>query len=244
MSARIALVDFCQNCRVNPTGFYCKACECCYCTSCLHKHLKLKGCGDNTYVRSEKVINELRLEVQNLEEEASRYKTNVVKALESASSDAANLSKTTEETLVQLETLRQKVHQELQQREEAFRSKAKEAAEKCTPALQELIRAKHDLARATLELQEFVESTAGDERALLKDIQRKMQLVWPTVRRAERLLGLVSHIPVFSAQHTIVDMGAGRLPEAFLDFRRVDSADVEEIPLPDDEQALALVPRT
>ena len=51
-----------------------------------------------------KVINELRLEVQNMEEEARRYKTNVGKALESASSDAANLSKTTEETLVQLDS--------------------------------------------------------------------------------------------------------------------------------------------
>ena len=55
------------------------------------------------------MINELRLEVQNMEEEARRYKTNVVKALESVSSDAANLSKTTEETLVQLETDK-KVH--------------------------------------------------------------------------------------------------------------------------------------
>ena len=86
------------------------------------------------------MINELRLEVQNMEEEARRYKTNVGKALESVSSDAANLSKTTEETLVQLETLRQKVHQELQQRE-ACRRKAKEAAEKSTPAQQAPIRA-------------------------------------------------------------------------------------------------------
>ena len=85
------------------------------------------------------MINELRLEVQNMEEEARRYKTNVGKALESASSDAANLSKTTEETLVQLETPT-KVHQELQQRE-ACRSKAKEAAEKSTPALQAPTRA-------------------------------------------------------------------------------------------------------
>ena len=50
------------------------------------------------------MINELRLEVQNMEEDARKYKTNAGKALESVSSDAANLSKTTEETLVQLET--------------------------------------------------------------------------------------------------------------------------------------------
>ena len=69
------------------------------------------------------------------------------------------------------------MHKELQQRD-VFRSKAKEAEENNTPALQALIRAKHDLARATRELQEYVESTAGDELALYRDIKRKMQTVW------------------------------------------------------------------
>ena len=58
------------------------------------------------------------------------------------------------------------------------------------------------------------------------------------------IFGIVSHIPVFSAQHTILDMVVWRLPPVFLDFRRVDIADVEEIPLPDDDQAVALVHRT